>query len=61
MSSEAFGGGLAFVAAEIVENDHVTLAKGGGKLGLDIGVDGPYSWDCRWSKERSGPKAASQR
>ena len=32
-------GFLAFVAAEVVEDDNVTWLKRGGELGLDVGVE----------------------
>ena len=37
---EAFGGCLAFMAAEIIEKDHVALVEGWGQLGLHIDVEG---------------------
>jgi len=37
---EAFGGCFAFVAAEIIEKNHVALIEGGRKLGFDIDVEG---------------------
>ena len=37
---ETFGGRFAFVAAEIIEKDHIAPIEGRRKLGLDINVEG---------------------